>query len=549
MNDSPTSDILSGNYIKDFLICKRLFYIKAIEGVEQEGDFGNTADKYLIFEDDQLLSVRFLEEISKTIGFMAVLPKIHLSSVNLGASISFSALKKSDSDVELIPIGLSLTKDISIESSILKRFALIEILCEEYGYVVPFSLYLYPNSKKWVEVRVSEQDKAQAIELLSEIETLNENKRPLVDGVKPYCNFCSVSTTCLPDETESLTLDTPITKARITDTGFTKPVYLSSPGSVVTKQGERLEVTNHGELIDSLLIDEISQLCIFGPISITTPAVSQLLAKNIDILYFSTGGWFKGLTTGLGSKNIRLRTTQYKLFEQQSLELSKELVRAKILNSRVVLMRNAKPRPTPEINSLFDLSKKAMESESLAQLLGIEGFSARLYFTQFQSMLKSQDINTFNFESRNRRPPQDPVNCLLSYTYALVLKDQLIACLMVGMDPYLGFYHTPKYARPALALDLMEPLRPIIADSVVISLINRGEIVGKDFDISPAGVFLTPQARKKVILSYEKRMQTMIIHPRLNYKITYRRLLELQVRLLASYILQDIPSYQSFVVR
>lgn len=155
----------------------------------------------------------------------------------------------------------------------------------------------------------------------------------------------------------------------------------------------------------------------------------------------------------------------------------------------------------------------------------------------------------FAFEGRNRRPPTDPVNCLLSFVYTLLVKDLVATCVGVGLDPYIGVFHRPRFGRPALALDLAEEFRPLIADSVVVNLINNGEVKGSDFTMRAGGVSLTDDGRKAVLSAYERRIEVEVTHPVFGYTITYRRVLEVQARLLASYLLGELPRYTPFTTR
>jgi CRISPR-associated protein Cas1 len=196
----------------------------------------------------------------------------------------------------------------------------------------------------------------------------------------------------------------------------------------------------------------------------------------------------------------------------------------------------------------------------MATLLGIEGNAARLYFGAFSGMLKPKQRpdNTadtanapwhFDFEGRNRRPPRDPINALLSFAYSLLTKDLSVIAQITGFDPYLGFYHQPRYGRPSLALDVMEEFRPIIADSVVLSVINNGVLSPSDFIQSGPSFALSPTGRKKFIHAYEGRLDSEITHPIFGYRISYRRILEVQLRLLGRFLTDEIANYPAFTTR
>ena len=184
----------------------------------------------------------------------------------------------------------------------------------------------------------------------------------------------------------------------------------------------------------------------------------------------------------------------------------------------------------------------------LDTLLGIEGATARTYFSEFPGMIKARDLS-FDFRGRNRRPPRDPVNAVLSFLYGMLIKQAMVTALTVGFDPYLGFYHQPRYGKPALALDLVEEFRPLIADSVCLSLINNGELGPEHFITRGDAAALTQNGRRKVIESYERRMDTLVTHPLFGYAVSYRRILEIQARLLSRHLLGELPAYPVFRTR
>jgi CRISPR-associated protein Cas1 len=200
------------------------------------------------------------------------------------------------------------------------------------------------------------------------------------------------------------------------------------------------------------------------------------------------------------------------------------------------------------------MEELAGRAASVEELLGIEGNAARLYFGDFGGMIKpDEDAGAtelqFDWAGRNRRPPRDPVNAMLSLGYSLLAKDLTVACYAVGFDPYVGFYHQPRFGRPALALDLMEPFRPLIVDSAVLTAINTGMVTARDFMRVGGSVALTTAGRKGFFRAYELRMDTLVTHPLFDYRVSYRRLLEIQSRLLARVIEGEIGEYPVFTTR
>jgi CRISP-associated protein Cas1 len=211
-----------------------------------------------------------------------------------------------------------------------------------------------------------------------------------------------------------------------------------------------------------------------------------LCEAEVPISYFSQGGWFYGITTGLNTKNVFLRKAQYRLTEEDwfARGLARRLVAGKIRNQRTMLQRNHVEPKAVWLSELKRMAESAEEAQ-VEELLGIEGNAARIYFGAFAGMIKADEVTgtepqfTFDFTGRNRRPPKDAVNALLSLAYSVLAKDLTLACYAVGFDPLLGYYHQPRFGRPALALDLMEPFRPLIADSAVLSAINMRMVKGR----------------------------------------------------------------------
>jgi CRISPR-associated protein Cas1 len=291
-----------------------------------------------------------------------------------------------------------------------------------------------------------------------------------------------------------------------------------------------------------------------GNVQMSTQAVQALCEAGVPICYFSQGGWFYGITSGLNTKNVFTRKAQFRLAEQEwfATAFARKLVAGKIRNQRTMLQRNhVEPEPAA-LAGLKRLADAAEQAGGLDQLLGIEGAAARIYFGAFAGMIKAEnggDGFGFDFDGRNRRPPRDAVNALLSLAYSVLAKDLTVACYAVGFDPYVGFYHQPRFGRPALALDLMEPFRPLMADSAVLSAINTRMVTPVDVVKAGPAVALSPNGRKGFFRAYELRMDSLITHPIFEYRVTYRRLLEIQARLLARYLDGEISEYPVFVTR
>jgi CRISPR-associated protein Cas1 len=281
--------------------------------------------------------------------------------------------------------------------------------------------------------------------------------------------------------------------------------------------------------------------------------VQSLCAAEKPIAYFSSGGWFYGLSQGLGLRNVFLRAEQFRRAAMPvfARTVASRLVATKIRNQRTLLQRNHVEPPRVALGRLRRLAELAERADAIDSLLGIEGTAARIYFQHFGGMIKvdAERFATFAFEHRNRRPPRDAVNALLSFAYSLLSKDLTIVATAVGLDPFWGFYHQPRFGRPALALDLMEMFRPLIADSAVLTAINTRMIGPDDFiQVGPA-VSMTADGRKALLRAYEQRMDVGVTHPQFRYRVSYRRVLEIQTRLLARFIAGEVDDFPPFETR
>ena len=430
------------------------------------------------------------------------------------------------------------------------------LLLEDHGYQCSEGILYFAGSKERVRVPFDDELRSLTQESLSLLRTVVEGGQippPLEDS--PKCSRCSLVGICLPDEVNLLSAKAD--KVRPISVRHTRslPVYVQAHRAKVSKSGERLAITvDDGEPTHARLA-ETSQLVVMGNVYVTTPTLHELMRRQIPITWHSYGGWFLGHTIGTGHANVELRTAQYKgSFEEQvCLRLARGWVQAKIRNCRVLLRRNWRGAEDsgPVLKDLKRLGDRAGRTKNLSTLLGIEGAAAAHYFQALPQVLKGTDneMTLFDMHGRNRRPPTDPINAMLSFGYALLTRAFVVALSSVGFDPYRGFYHQPRYGRPALALDMMEPFRPLIVDSTVVTAVNNGEVKPTDFIRTPVGTNLSDSGRKRFIASFERRLSQEVTHPMFDYRVEYRRLFEMQARLLSRFLLGEIPDYPNFLTR
>jgi CRISPR-associated protein Cas1 len=331
-------------------------------------------------------------------------------------------------------------------------------------------------------------------------------------------------------------------------------LYVTGYGFSVGKSGGVLQIKEKGALVQEARLNDVSQVSVFGSVSVTSGAVQALCELERPISYFTMGGWFYGMTSGLGLKNVFLRRDQIRRADDEAFcaRLARGIVATKIRNQRTLLRRNHVEPPARALEGMKRLARQALSMSDLESLLGVEGTAAHYYFGHFVGMLKvdrEADRPAFDFTRRNRRPPRDPINALLSLGYSLLTRDLTIVCHAVGFDPFMGFYHQPRFGRPALALDLMEGFRPLIVDSAVLSAVNTQMVTPDDFTRSGESVALTSRGRKRFLQAYEQRMDALVTHPLFGYRVSYRRVLEIQVRLLARVVTGELPEYPGFETR
>lgn len=566
-------DYLPARMVNEFIYCPRLFFYEWVDGVFRESADtveGSIQHKRVDREGGSLPSADALEPEDRIHS-----RSVTLSSERLRVIAKMDLLEIEDGVVTPVDYKHGRPKEgksaLDLWDTDRVQLALQGIILREHGYACSEGIVYYATTKQRVRVEFGDvliQEAEAAVGRAWKTAAFEPIPPPLEDS--PKCAGCSLAPICLPDEVNRLHVaqEEPLQLALFGDAiprkpatkevrrlvvprDELRPVYLNTQGLRIGKSGAVLQVKEKNALVQEIRIGEICQLNLMGNIQITTQAVQALCESEIPISYFSQGGWFYGITTGLSTKNVFLRERQFALAAQPWFcrRLARKLVTGKIRNQRTMVLRNHIEPETVVLDGLKEMAEEAERVEDLQQLLGIEGNAARLYFGSFNGLIKTENFLRFDFEGRNRRPPRDGVNALLSLGYSMLAKDLTIACYAVGFDPMMGFYHQPRFGRPALALDLMEPFRPLIADSAVITAINTQMIGPEDFVAAANSVALTPSGRKAFFRSYELRMDQLVTHPLFGYRVTYRRLLEIQARLLAKVLEGEFDEYPTFVTR
>ncbi|HLI91453.1 MAG TPA: type I-D CRISPR-associated endonuclease Cas1d [Ktedonobacteraceae bacterium] len=328
-------------------------------------------------------------------------------------------------------------------------------------------------------------------------------------------------------------------------------LYLSEQQSIVKKRDNHLIVQYQDKRSVEVPLLKVSQVVVSGDVTLTTPALHTLLDMGIEVCFLSLYGQFRGRLSPPVAKNALLRREQYRAHSDPSraLAIAQACVSGKLENMRTMLLRLNRTLVDKDVAAAAEairrITRQVPAAQAVGSLLGFEGNGSSAYFGVFARLLR----HPMNFTHRRRRPPTDPINAMLSLGYTLLLHQVSSAIQTVGFDPYIGFLHQPRYGRPALALDLMEEFRPIIADSVVLNIVNHRILTEKDFQEELGVVHLKADARKTFYARFEERLQEELQHPYFGYRTSYRRCLELQARLLGKSLTGEIPAYRPLSVR
>lgn len=590
-------DLLPARMLNEFVYCPRLFYLEHVDGL-----FAHSSDTLEGAARHARVDQRSDELPAADSGEMET---VHARSVTLASHhhgvIAKLDLVEAEGDLAT-PVDYKRGSPRKMDDGSLDawdpervQLCLQALVLRENGYRCEEGIIFYWETRQRVRIPIDDRLVTLTMEAIAGARRVMNDRimpPPLVDS--PKCPRCSLVSICLPDETtrcsqgvadEEEANDSRWIQPVLFDVGpewnrqipertgqvrqlvstrdERRPLYLNTQGYSVGISQQVLNVKDKGKVVQEVRLNDINQISIFGNVQVSTQAIQALLGAQIPVVYFSFGGWFHGMTQSVGLRNIQWRREQFRLADRPRfcLELARQLVIGKIRNSRTMLMRNHVEPPAHALQFLRAITLEARRAETLTELLGVEGMAARVYFEHFSGMIKVENEDAdltssrpkhefrFDFLRRNRRPPRDPVNALLSLGYSLLAKDLTITATMVGLDPYLGYYHQLRHGRPALSLDLMEPFRPLIVDSAVLSAINQRMVTAGDFVSAGDAVALTPSGRKGFFRAYEQRMDQLVTHPIFGYRVSYRRLLEIQTRLLARVLTGEIMEYPVFVTR
>ncbi|WP_428940591.1 type I-C CRISPR-associated endonuclease Cas1c [Fontivita pretiosa] len=334
-------------------------------------------------------------------------------------------------------------------------------------------------------------------------------------------------------------------------------LFVTTQGAYLARQGESVLVRVQKQTRLQVPVHNLGGIVCFGRVGASPSLMGLCGERGVGISFMSRQGRFLARVSGFTSGNVLLRRQQYRAADDPGhcAAIARAMVLGKIANSRQVLLRGTRDYPqSPGAAALQQAANRLGQSlhccppnTELDRVRGIEGECAAEYFAAFDHLITAQK-QSFSFRQRSRRPPLDPINALLSFLYALLTADARCACEAVGLDPAVGFLHRDRPGRPGLALDLMEELRPVLADRLALSLINRRQISPDGFVVAEtAAVSMDDNTRRAVLVAYQKRKQEQISHPFLNEKVSVGLILHLQALLLARHLRGDLDAYPPFI--
>jgi CRISPR-associated protein Cas1 len=566
--------------VAEYAYCPRLFYLMEVEGVflpSADTEKGVAVHKRVnrpsaaaakadddegaaVRDPDRPKAVRSLALTSRSLGLTATLDLAELSG-KTAVPVEYrkgrpkrisTALPPDDpgeTDAPPVPTAEPWPTDRV-------QVGFQTLLLKEAGYDVPKAVLYYASEKVRLEIPVDAALETEALATLEAAKKCAQGPRPLPLVNDPRCVRCSLQPICLPDEINYGRASQPtgeISPRKIwppRDDGI--HVVAQTNGTRIGVRGQALRVTDkNGATAKELPLANVESLSLLGSVQISTQAVQVLAGRGIPIAYLSAAGRMVAMVDPLGSVSAVIRRAQIRRLDDPHvcLDLARALVAAKVANQRTLLMRNCSALPKQVAADLAQEAERAAQGGSVETVRGHEGQAAAIYFAHFAEMFKGPLAAEFDAHGRQRRPPPDPINACISMAYSMLTHECTAALRLASLEPSIGGFHVSRPGRPALALDLMEPFRPLVADSVAVSAFNRGELTEGHFQRTAAGCAFTDAGRRAFFNAYGRRMDTEVTHSVFKYRLSYRRMLVLHARMIAAWFLGEAPTLAFLTTR
>jgi CRISP-associated protein Cas1 len=546
---SGLAELLPARMVNEFVYCPRLFWLEYVE--REFASSYDTVDGERVHRRVDRPTGELPEDV---VEMRKAATSVDLASERLGVVAKIDIVQPEGDGV--VPVDFKRGKEPPVPGGVNDpervQLGVAALLLREHGYRCDVGRIYYAASRTYVDVQVDDGLVSQTTAAVAGARAIREQGTippPLVDS--PKCGRCSLHAICLPDETNTLRKnDEPATiRPFAAPSDDEIPLYVAEPGARVGLSGEVLQVRSDKRVLAETRLLDVGTISLFGNVQISSQAMRAVLQRDVPVFFLSYGGWLNGFARSVNDHSLDLRIAQHDLARDDTrcLEFARAFTLGKVKNQRTMIRRSRGNAAKAALQAMALLMHRIERVRSAGELLGLEGAAAQRYFGEFGEMLS---VGTgFEIVGRNRRPPGDPINAMLSFGYSMLAKEALAAVLSVGLEPGLGLYHKLRPGRPSLALDLMEEFRPLIVDSAVLTSINNREMQAGHFNRRGKAVVLTDGGRRTFIGIIERRLRSAIRHPLFGYEVTYRRALHVQARLLARAIQGDIPSYPAFCTR
>ena len=551
--------------IAEHAFCPRLFYLMEVEGLHEHNA-------------DTLKGLH----VHRTVDAPSKIPPVTKSAepipgsaepVTLRSLTLTSDARKLTATLDLTSLEGSLASPVEYRKGNSNRFGsngkagpwpvdraqlgLQAILLEDNGYTVETLVAYYAEEKIRLEFPFSEEIRLEALAVFEAAKTTAAGARPLPLLNDPRCVGCSMQPVCLPDEVNHLLGRSPSPRKIWPPLDEGIQVVAQTNALKIGIRGDALRVTQAPSLVSAdfqtreIPLASVESLSVLGHVQVTTQAIHALATARIPVSFRSSAGRLLAILDPMDATSARIRSSQVRMLDkpERALILSRELIASKISNQRTLLGRNHPDLPKGVLDALATQEESARKATSPDSLRGHEGQAAALYFAAFGGIFSSPFAEEFQANGRKRRPPPDPINSVLSLVYTILTHECVAALKTAGLEPSIGAFHSSLPGRPAFALDLLEPFRPLVGDSVTISLFNRGELGPGHFSKTAAGCLLTDHGRRAFFDAYSRRMDTSITHPTFGYRLSYRRMIILHARMIAAWITGEFDNLSFLTTR
>ncbi len=569
MAQAPESedDLISARMVNELVYCPRLYWLEVVAAA-----FDDNRHTVLGQHAHRRVDQPGGTALKADDGGTDVLERgTWLSSTTLGVGAKFDrVVSDTEHDGAVIPVDTKkgrLPREGGVWPADEVQAVLQGLLLREAGHSVFRVAVFSVAEQRRVYVALNEERTTWALSQVAEarrVRTLPTAPLPLVDS--PKCPGCSLVHVCQPDEVNHLE------GHGAEDDGDPRPVRLVMPPSSeqralvvssstarVTIDGGELVVTDREldedgeeqEVVGRLGLGRVGSLAVYGRAQISTPALHALGRAGVPVAMHSSNGFFVGAFTPALNNRVDVRMAQHRAWGTDlALTLARTLISDKLSNTRTFMRRNRVDEDDVSDGTLSRMGRLVGEARAAKDpqgLLAIEGEGAKKGWAALSALLTHTDA-AFAMKGRTRRPPRDASNAMLSYVSGMLARECTIASSLAGLDPYLGVYHTPHHGRPSMALDLMEPFRPLLVDSVILGVVRRGEVKANGFVTLGDAVSMDKATKRALVIAWERRLLEKVTHPVFGYQVTYRQVLTIQARLLARVLtgeLSELPSFRT----